>query len=173
MKIARRMALVSTLMFAASVDATILNVTGTFSDGGTLSGTIEALDSGACPPLNTDSWIANLTTSGGTQSGWTYTGPADGAACHVSGFITELTWYIPLGQGSLTLDFSPGLNLPSTSQYSITGSEFTFINMSNPGTRTLTSATAEIAAAVPEPTTLALFGIGVAGFSLVRRRRFA
>jgi hypothetical protein len=165
------LAVISAVVMFAGVSAAnadvIWNVTGTFNDGGTLSGTFGIDQYGYLSGYDL------LTTPGGIGSGLNYT---PGNSYHATGmfYVDAQPGYF----GDLHLTFLDDLSFALASNPIIGGvggpsweceaSWSCYIPDGGP-TRYIASGFAS--AAVPEPITLSLFGSGLAGAYAIRRRR--
>jgi len=132
----------------------------TFDDGGTLSGT-----------FTTDDAITTLvdfdvTTSPNTGIGFHYTTGSAGSPS------TSLPFILVLSTASLDnileVTFNGGLTAAGASI--LIGMNDSF-EQTTAARRDITAGSVTVATAVPEPSTLALFGLGVLGLVLAFRRR--
>jgi len=148
-------------------DLITYDLSGTFQDGGTLSGFFQ-FDSSGSPTFGT---IAGTTTFGSLLGGTTYTssccagGTIFGGTEYALGHVTLLDAFGSL----LRLDFVDDLWTSNPSSLLTLGGISKEIDATGTA-RYLVSGFAT-AVAVPEPGTLALFGIGLLGMGLARRRK--
>jgi hypothetical protein len=140
-----------------AANATLFDITGTFSDGGSISGTLNIPGPGCALGVN----VANLTTTAGSElGGETYSGTEIASSCDATG-IDILAYQT--GADILVLLFDPHITPFSDSVSLNTSAE-----VGSAAARFLIG-TASIA--IPEPGTFALLGAGLAGIGFAQRRR--
>jgi len=143
-------------------------VSGLFDDGGTLSGSFTV-------ETDTNSMVdwSIVTTSGSTLPGFTYDMSSSGFF-GFNVFATNPNSVVlyridPFAQPYIQLGFTSSLFTPGTISLDTTGFDAGSWECNNcDPSRFLTSGTAT---SVPEPGTLALLGLGLAGLGLSRRRK--
>jgi hypothetical protein len=136
----------------------------TFDDGGTLTGTFTTNDA-------LDTLIDfDITTSG--ANGFHYTsGTSDGITSTSLPFILVANTP-PLFDNIIQITFSGGLT-PTGAPITIDPFD-SFEDTTGSGSRDITAGSVIVATTVPEPSTIALFGVGVLALAVllaVRRRR--
>jgi hypothetical protein len=143
----------------------IYDVTGTFEDSGTFSGTI-GWDFGAVDNCGVISQSADVTTSAGRSYRYWQ---SMGLVCDTPEVVTGYQ----IGTGAFQIPFLPSLYLrfgamtSTTTSFSIAGHE----QLESGILVAITSGSGTLRSAVPEPGTLALLGLGLAGLAFTRRRK--
>lgn len=151
-------------LVASPVQASVtFTVTGTYSDGGTLSGTFTTDDA------LTTVQSTNLTVAGGTG----FDSVIFNQASYISAGTNKLPNSFSLFAGSsvdksLSLFFSSALTLSGATLTSASSNYQEFV-----GTRTIVSGTVTNPDAVPEPASWAMMLLGFAGIGFAVRRRNA